>query len=238
LWCHRDWIKLQTMARRIAITVLLGSLVLPARATDLVDGVVAVVGDQPIMLSAVVFEHEVLTVLDGGGREVNLGPPQLDCAVFETVVDRTLVLQQADGAILGVDEEANWQMERFLDRFERVEDLTRWLGRWHIGTAELRAYFVSRVRADSLALARAETTTRLSEREVLDAYRSDPGRWAGAAFESVADDIRAELWRERLEEQRRRWIAGLRERHGVRSTELGTRLVDCGVSADGTSGLP
>jgi len=200
--------------------------------------VVAVVGDQPIMLSAVVFEHEVHTVLAGGGREVNLGPPQLTCAVFEDVIERTLVLQQAEGEMLGVDEAANWQMERFLDRFERVEDLTRWLGRWHIGTAELRAYFVSRVRAESFATGRAEATTRLSEREVLDAYHSDPGRWGHVAFDDVAEDIRAELWSARLGEQRQRWIAGLRERFGVRSTDLGTRLIDCGPATDGAARLP
>ena len=226
------------MLLRLAIGFILSLLPYQALASDLVDGVVAVVGDQPVMLSSVVFEHEVQTVLASGGREVNLGPPQLDCAVFEAVIERALVLQQAEGQILGVEEEANWQMEQFLDRFERVEDLTRWLGRWHIGTSELRAYFVTRVRADSLATAHAEATTRLSEREVLDAYHADTSRWDGVTFEAAAETIRAELWGARLEEQRRRWIVGLRDRLGVRSTDLGAGIIDCEAIASGAEKLP
>lgn len=226
------------MLLRVAIAALLLSPAPVAVASDVVDGVVAVVGDQPVMLSSVVFEHEVRTVMDGGGRLVNLGPPQLDCGVFADVIERTLVLQQAEGEILGVDEEANWQMEQFLDRFERVEDLTRWLGRWHIGTSELQAYFVTRVRAASFATARAEATTRLSERELLDAYHDDPARWAGASFDDAAEAIRAELWSARLDEQRQRWIVGLRDRYGVRSTDLGAGLIDCEPAADGAPGQP
>ena len=97
------------MLLRVAIAALLLSPAPVADVVDVVDGVVAVVGDQPVMLSSVVFEHEVRTVMDGGGRLVNLGPPQLDCGVFADVIERTLVLQQAEGEILGVDEEANWQ---------------------------------------------------------------------------------------------------------------------------------
>lgn len=209
------------MCCRLLILLVAAALVGPARASDVVDGVVAVVGDQPLMLSTVLFEQEVRSVQAEGGRSVNLGPPRPDPAVLEAMIDHTLVLQEAEGEIIGVTEEANWQLQLLLDRFERREDLTRWLDRWSIGTAELRAYFVAEVRVDVYATARAETTTRLSDREVREAYTADPDRWGGAPFEQVEQDIRAELWSTRLATQRQQWLETVRQRRGARYTDLG-----------------
>lgn len=170
----------------LGVPALMILLAIPGtvRATDLVDGVVAVVGEQPIMLSSVLFEAEVRTVLSGGAREVNLGPPRPDCAVLEELVDRAAVLQEAEGEIIGVDEQVARQLEEFLDSFERVEDLTRWLGRWRVGSAELRAHFASQLRAETFAAA--------------------------------------------VPHRSRDWIDAVRERQGVRYTDLGRDRLNCG----------
>ncbi len=170
----------------LLVSALLISLAAPraGHATDLVDGVVAVVGEQPIMLSSVLFETEVRAVLSGGAREVNLGPPRPDCAVLEGLIDRAAVLQEAEGEIIGVDEQVARQLEDFLDRFERVEDLTRWLARWSIGSAELGAHFGSQLRAET---------------------------YAGAVPQRSRD-----------------WIDSVRERQGVRYTDLGRDRLKCG----------
>lgn len=171
----------------LMVPVLLGLLAAPGagRATDLVDGVVAVVGEQPIMLSSVLFETEVRTVLSGGARGVNLGPPRVDCGVLEDLVDRAAVLQEAEGEIIGVDEQVARQLETFLDSFERVEDLTRWLARWRIGSAELRTHFASQLRAETFAAA--------------------------------------------VPQRSRDWIDAVRERLGVRYTDLGRDRLECGA---------
>jgi len=177
----------------LALTMLtLVALPQPGRATDLVDGVVAVVGEQPIMLSSVIFEAEVRAVLGGGAREVNLGPPQADCADLEVLVDRVAVLQEAKGEIIGVDEQVNRKLEAFLDSFERIEDLTRWLGRWRIGSAELHTHFGTQLRAESFVAA--------------------------------------------VPQQSRAWIDAVRERQGVRYTDLGRERLQCEAAAGAGEG--
>ncbi len=219
------------MSRLLLCATLLTTLLLapipPAYAQDVADGVVAVVGEQPLMLSTVLFEVEVRTVLEHGGRQVNLGPPAADCAVLTALVERTLLLQEAEGELLAVDEEVNRRLEGFIDAFERVEDLTRWLGRWSIGTAELRTHFSAELRADTFAQHRAESTTRISEREVVEAWQAAPDRWEGMAPEEAYVILEAQLWRDRIEAQRRSLVTALRGQRGVRLTDLGRGLFDC-----------
>jgi hypothetical protein len=203
----------------------------PARAQDVADGVVAVIGDRPLMLSAVLFEVEVRTVLDSGGRLVNLGPPAPDCDVLEALVVRTLLLQEAEGEQLAVDEEVNRRLEVFIDAFERVEDLTRWLGRWSIGTAELRTHFTAELRADTFAQLRAEAITRVSEREVVEAWQDGGERWDGVPLEQAAPVLEQELWQARMDGQQRSLVDAIREQRGVRYTDLGRSLFECEQTA-------
>jgi len=211
----------------LALTVL-AAAPSPARAPALVDGVVAVVGEQPIMMSSVVFEAEVRTVLSGGDRQVNLGPPRPDCGVLEALIDRAAVLQEAEGEIVGVDEQVNRKLEVFLDSFERVEDLTRWLGRWNIGSAELRTHLVTQIRAENFAAARARTTTLVTERDVREAYDAADPRWEGVPFDEAAEVLREQLLAEAVQQQSRAWIDAVRARQGVRYTDLGRDRLQCG----------
>ncbi len=209
--------------RRLAVTVALAALavVRGAPAVEAVDGVVAVVGDQPLMLSDVLFEAEVRVVDAQGGAGVNLGPPALDRAILEELIDRAVVLQEAGGEDLGVDEEVRRELEEFLDRFDRIEDLTRWLGRWKIGTAELRDHFAARIRAETFVELRLAAAVRVSDREVVEAYRADREHYGELQREQAEAAIRAALWQQRRDEQYERWIEGLRKKRGVRYTDLG-----------------
>lgn len=220
---------------RTAVLILFAVAVAsqPARATDLVDGVVAVVGEQPIMMTSVQFETEVRTVLAGGARGVNQGPLRADCEVLEALIDRAAVLQAAEGEIVGVGEQVSRQVEIFLDSFERVEDLTRWLGRWHVNEADLRIHFAAQLRAETFAAARARTTTLVTERDVREAYDAADPRWQGVPFEDVAATLREELLAAAMGRQRRVWIDSVRQRQGVRYTDLGRERLHCGGDTAG-----
>lgn len=205
----------------IALTVAVSLAAGAARALEVTDAVVAVVGDQPLMLSDVQFETEVRMVRSVGGAGVNLGPPKLDAAVLEALIDRAVVLQEAGGEDLGVDEEVQRALEEYLDRFDRIEDLTRWLGRWKIGTAELRTHFAGEIRARTFVELRMAAATRVSDREVIDAYRADQEHYQELSPEEAQSAIREALWRQRHDEQYARWLGGLRKKRGVRYTDIG-----------------
>jgi hypothetical protein len=128
------------------------------------------------------------------------------------------------GEVLASEEAVNRRLEAFLDRFEEVEDLTRWLQRWRISTRELRAHFGEDLRASTYAERRLSRAIRLADKEVREAYVRDPERWAGQSFAEVEETLRLELWDQRYEEQWRRWMDGIREKRGVRYTELGRGL--------------
>ena len=214
--------------RSLLALAALGALVAVsdrASAQDVVDGVVAVVGERPLMWSDVLFEAEIRSVEASGGREINLRPTQADPEVMEVLVERALILQEMGAEFLAPEEAVNRRLERFLDRFERVEDLTRWLGRWKISTRELRAHFAEGLRVSSYAERRLTSAVRLSDGEVYEAYAEDPRRWGGTPYDEVSGVIRNELWAKRLDEQRQRWLDGIREKRGVRYTDLGQGLL-------------
>jgi len=196
----------------------------PVRAQDVVEGVVAVAGERPLMWSDVLFEAELRRIEESGGRLVNLEPTRPDAAVVEAVVERELILQEVGAEVLASEEAVNRRLEEFLDRFEEVEDLTRWLQRWRISTRELRAHFSEELRAASFGEAQLSRAIRLADSEVREAYVRDGARWAGQSFADAEPLIRQELWEQRYEEQRRRWMDGIREKRGVRYTELGRGL--------------
>jgi hypothetical protein len=206
----------------LAVLVVTASLAAgAARALEVTDAVVAVVGDQPLMLSDVQFETEVGMVRDAGGAGVNLGPPKLDVSVLESLIDRAVVLQEVGGEDLGVDEEVQRSLEEFLDRFDRIEDLTRWLGRWKIGTAELRTHFADEIRARTYIELRMAAATRVSDREVIEAYRTDQEHYQELSPAEAQAAIREALWQQRHDEQYARWLSGLRKKRGVRYTDIG-----------------
>lgn len=214
------------MVRRTTalLAILLAVPPCSARAQDVVDGVVAVAGERPLMWSDVLFDAEVRSVDRSGGREVNLGPTRPDREVLEAAIERTLVLQEMGAEILASEESINRRLEQFLDRFERVEDLTRWLNRWRISTRELRTYFGEHLRATEYTERRLSSAIRLADGEVLGAYTAAPERWGGRPYSEVEAEIRTELWSQRYREQRRLWLDSLREKRGVRYTELGLAL--------------
>ncbi len=208
----------------VAPAVLLVLSAGSARGQDVVDGVVAVAGERPLMWSDVLFDAEVRSVDRSGGLEVNLRPTHPDRQTLEAAIERVLVLQEMGAEILASEESINRRLEQFLDRFERVEDLTRWLNRWRISTRELRAYFGEDIRVLEYTERRLSSAIRLADGEVHGAFTADPGRWGGRPFAEVEAEIRAELWQQRYEEQRRAWLDSLREKRGVRYTELGDLL--------------
>ncbi len=205
----------------LGAVALVGAPSAAAVAQDVVDGVVAVVGEQPLTLGDVQFEAEVQATLEHGGRWMHEHQPQASPEILELLVERSLLLQEAGNQPLAVDEEVLERLETFLDRFERLEDLTAWLARWTIGTVELRAHFEADIRAREFAQMRLGPAIRLSEREILESYRAQPERWQGVALEEAAPIIRAELMRARFDEHYRSWIDDIRQRRGVRITALG-----------------
>ncbi len=214
------------MSGRLVTGILLAAVAFarPVSAQDVVDGVVAVAGERPLMWSDVLFEAELRRIEESGGRLVNLEPTEPDRAVIEAVIERELILQEVGGEVLASEEAVNRRLEAFLDRFEEVEDLTRWLQRWRISTRELRAHFGEELRASTYAERRLSRAIRLADNEVREAFVRDPERWVGQSFAEVEETIRLELWDQRYHEQWRRWMDGIREKRGVRYTELGRGL--------------
>ena len=203
-----------------ALCVVLAGVV-PAWGQAVVDGVVAVAGEHPLMLSEVQFEAEIQRVFNEGARQVNLGPSVADAAVLDALIDRSLLLQEATAEVINVDDEVSRRLKDFLDRFDRVEDLTRWLGRWKIGTAELTAHFVEEMRAHTYAELRLLSSTRVSERDLNQRFDAEDERWQGIVVEEARDTLRYEIWQERYDTAYRQWLDTIREKRGVRLTALG-----------------
>ncbi len=217
----------QPPARRaivVALCVALGAALGQAgaaRAQAVVDGVVAVAGERPLMLSDVQFEAEIQRVMREGARQVNLGPSVADAAVLELLIDRSLLLQESTAEVINVDEEVSRRLEDFLDRFDRVEDLTRWLGRWKIGTSELTAHFAEEMRARTYAELRLLSSTRVSDRELEQGFDAEDERWQGVAEEEARETLRYEMWHGRYDAAYTQWLTTIREKRGVRITDLG-----------------
>ena len=171
-----------------------------ARAADLVDRIVAVVDERPLLLSSVRAVEEL--------RGLERGP------ALEEAIDERLMFQEAarlpQTEVTGDEEEA--ALRSLLGTRPEVE--TR------VPPADLRRLLRRQLAILKYIDFRFRPQIRITEDALRQAWNEDfQGAPQGPPFEEAAPELRARLEREELDRRIESWVRDLRERAEVRYVE-------------------
>lgn len=207
--------------RRLAPLALLAALAAPGRA-EIVDRIVAVVGNHPVTLSDVQEEHRIQCFLEG--KEVSLLEPAAIKEIAGRLVNRTLMLQEMQGeSFPGAPATAvDARLRETRDRYPGEAAYRAALERYGIEEEVLRRRFALEsdvlrfidYRFRSRAQVTSEDVERYYRESLLPELRKQHVR--EPALQEVRDKIAAVLVEQRVNELMAAWIQDLRGQATVR----------------------
>lgn len=187
--------------------VLLGTI---ARA-EIIDRVMAVVGDQIITLSDVRAARR-LGLVPADSADDPTG------AALERLIDRRLMLLDVDRYLPAEPERAaiDARLAEIQGRFEDALAFETALNQTGMSHDELRRHVRDTLRIDTYLRQRFATMIQPSEDDLLRYYRENTGEFSADGgrppFEAVREQVRAALVEERRARFVREWLDGLRRR--------------------------
>lgn len=174
----------------------------------LVDGIVATVDGDPVLLSEVMMERD-FELLKGSGQTVDL-PGLLDL-----YINRLLILKELEdvgGFRLdqGQEEEA---FGEYLRNLGGKEVFSGKLEKWGVSGEEIAGRFRRALLASFYAESRIRFLVKVLPSDIEKAYAEDPGKWGGRTVIEVWEEIRDELVQESFAQEKERWLKSLRDRY-------------------------
>lgn len=196
----------------VTLACLLAAPCAPAQAPaaspaprELLERVVAVIDDRPLLLS----EVRALAAVRGLSAE-----SALEAAIDE----RLMAAEAARGTAIEVGAD---ELERLLDDLQRRRPALASA----VSRAELQRIVLRQVTILRYVEFRFRPQVRVSDEEVRRAWEADEvGRPSGVPLEDAQDAIRARLERQALDLRVEAWVAELRARADLRRVEPAPRL--------------
>lgn len=184
--------------RALRLALGLGLLLVPAAGAELIERVLAVVDDVPVLLSEVLAAERL--------RGVDRG------AALQAVIDETLMLREASRlpeSAVSPEEE-----QRGLESLEaKLDDQARRA----IGEGELRHIARRQTAILKYVELRFRPQVRVDDEAVFRAYEQEyAGRMSPPVFEAVAPEIQKRLAARALDERIEAWVAELRAAARIR----------------------
>lgn len=184
------------------------------------DRVVAIVEQQPLLLSELEFEARVALIQQGGTNAATapLGEEDL-AAALEWAIDQRLALAEADRLRVFLVDEAKVQeaIRAFQARFRSPREAEAFLLAQEATPAELAAVLRRDLRVSQFINSKVRLSARVTSEDLRRYYAAHAADFGGQPFESVRETIRALLTRDRYRALARKQLEELRARADVRT---------------------
>ncbi|MGZ4787314.1 MAG: hypothetical protein ACXVZX_02270 [Terriglobales bacterium] len=209
----------------ITLCVLLAQV--PARASEVIDRIIAIVNNTPVLLSEWDEAWRCEALLAGRTPESYSGTEQQD--IFNRLVDQELLRQQMRGYMLPAvsDNDLAAREKEVRAQLEGSDD-ARWrtiLRGAGVSEEELRYHMRRQMELERFIDIRFRAGIRVEDRAVTRYYRDEflpELRKAGGKevpLDDVAGKIREILVQQRIAEQLSSWIQALREQAEIRTPQ-------------------
>ncbi len=213
------------MRRFCQLVLLLVSLAGTALAGDVLDRVVAIVNNTPILQSDWEFALRSEALLDGRSPESLSASEQR--AVFDRLVDQELLREQMRGSmtVTVTDDEVNAKLKEVREQIEAGKSDQQWqelLRKSDLTEDELKARIRAQLEIMRFLDTRFRPTVRVDFRAVQLYYREqflpELHKQGGQdiPLSEVAPKIREILTQQRMSEQVNAWMQTLREQADIR----------------------
>lgn len=217
------------MRRRLATSLVAIALTCPpwrviasevAREEVEIDKIVAVIEQQPILLSDLEIEARVALIQQGGTAAADvedLGRETL-ARTLDHVINQRLVQREADRLqVLRLEDDARRQAyEDFVRRLGGEISFQAFLARHEIGAPQIVSILERDLRVTQFLANKVGLGARVAEAEVRDYFDAHPERFGGSEFSAVRAVIAATLTRERVMSLTRQFLDDLRARAELR----------------------
>lgn len=225
--------------KRIVPFLLIAVLLLPARAADVLDRILAIVNNTPVLLSDWDEAWRCEALLAGRTPESYSETEQKE--VFQRLVDQELLRQQMRTYLLlpVTAEQVQQQLKNVRTQLAGGDDV-RWkalLDRVGVTEEELTRRLRHEMEVERFLEARFRAGIRVDDRTVSRYYRDEflpELRRAGGKdlpLEEVAGKIREIIIQQRMTEQANGWIQTLREQADIQiPAEVPTSSTDAGAA--------
>lgn len=185
-----------------------------------IDKIVAVIEQQPILLSDLEIEARVALIQQGGtaAADVELLGHEVLARTLDHVINQRLVQREADRLqVLRLEDEARRQAyEDFVRRLGGEMSFQAFLARHEIGAPQIVSILERELRVTQFLANKVGLSARIAEADVREYFDAHPEHFQGSEFSAVKSAITAMLTRERVIALTRQFLDDLRARAELR----------------------
>jgi len=207
------------MLPALLIATLLLSSPEDSSQRQLVDRIVAVIDQQPLLLSELEFEARVALISQGGSEAVDapLGIEVLR-RTLDYVIGQRLAHAEADRlqVFAVTDDDVTKALKGFAQRFPNDLMFKAFLARQEATEEQLASLLRRDLRVARYLESRVRVAARVTEEEIRRFYTARPEEFAERGYVQVREGIKNHLTRQRIRELAARQLDELRGRADIR----------------------
>ena len=207
------------MQTLVTLSVLF--LVLSVAKAEIVDGVVATVGEKVITLSEVMAEAKIVKISHSKKRSVSL-PIEVSYSaeILDQMINRELVYLEAK-KVRAVLEDVDLldEMLDFEEKFQSQTHFYDFLEREGLKVEDMAERFLKKRVGMKYVAKRLSLTATVSKKEVEDYYR-DNRAYEGVEMKDAEAEIKEILMKEKMKRSLDEWLSTLRKRGKVQYVKL------------------
>ncbi len=175
------------------------------------DRIVAVVGDNPVLLSDLLMEND-LGLLEPVDNKEGLD------ALLEPYLNRLMIVREANevGSFRLSPGQIDAAFKGYLSRFPTRAAFDEKLRRWGIDEKEVERRLAHGLIASLYTESRIRFFVGVLPSDIEKEYNNNPGRWGGRGINEAWNDIKKFLGARAFQKERDRWLKTLRERYGLK----------------------
>ena len=180
------------------------------------DGVIAIVAGEPVLLSDVVMEHD-LGLLEPTADEKGFK------ALLKPYLNRLVIIREAEeiGSFTLASGQIKGAYSGFRSRFEDEEGFEAKLKQWGIDEQEVIIRLVRALTVSLYTESRIQFFIGVLPSEIEQAYQEDPEKWGNRELFEVWNEIRETLQEQAFNREKARWLDTLWERYQVDVFKVG-----------------
>jgi len=175
------------------------------------DRIVAVVGDEPVLLSDLLMEND-LGLLEPANDRAGQD------ALLEPFLNRLMIIREVDeaGSFRLSSGQIDAAFKGYLSRFSSRKAFDRKLQRWGIDEKEVARRLAEGLIASLYTESRIRFFVGVLPSDITREYNDNPGRWGGRGINEAWNDIKDFLKARAFQKEMDRWLATLRARYGLK----------------------